>query len=115
MQIIEIVPPREFRVGADQRTTLKDCVHIKISPDEQVTFFTDSGAEYDVVRKDWGFYATPSINQRLSSFGFRTALVMNAQGKLYVMLVEAGKEGSFYDYLQAESQEVVSWLGEEDT
>jgi len=44
-----------------------------------------------ITAKDWGFYATPSINGRLQQFGFKTALVENPQGRIYVMVVEEEK------------------------
>ena len=86
-------PPRKFQVsGAGVSLTLSDCGSIQLSPDEQVTFLTDNGAEYDVTRKNWGFYATPSINGRLKSFGLRGALVVSKFGKIFLMLVESNKE-----------------------
>ena len=59
-----------------------DCGRIALAPDEQVTFTTEAGGEYDVTRKSWGFYATPSINGRLKTFGLRAALVRNVAGRV---------------------------------
>ena len=73
---------------------------------------TESGAEYDVARKEWGFYATPSANRRLKSYGFKTAIVRNVEGALYVMLVEKHKLGLFRNYCDTEEQEVVLWMDE---
>ena len=64
---------------------------IQLEPDEQVTFVTDSGSEYDVARKSWGYYATPSLNSRLAGFGLRGVLVRGDDGKAYLFLVEMGK------------------------
>ena len=77
MKITEQQPPRVFRTGRAQPIDLHDCARIQLDPDEQVTFITESGAEYDVARKAWGFYATPSLNGRLRQFGLRAALVKN--------------------------------------
>ena len=60
--------PREFSVKG---VNLRHSADIKLAPDEMVTFQTESGAEFDVATKDWGFYATPSTNGRLKSFGFK--------------------------------------------
>ena len=38
---------------------------------EQLTF-RNGKSEYDVAKKNWGYYATPSINNRLKKFKFRT-------------------------------------------
>lgn len=113
MKIDEKKPPREYTVGRAHPFTIKDCGKIALDPDEQVTFVTGKGAEYDVARKDWGFYATPSTNGRLASFGLRAALVKNDQGRWYVMLVEKGHEPSFERYLADEANRVVVWLDDE--
>ena len=36
-----------------------------------------------------GFYSTPSINGRLKNEGFKTALVENLKGQVYVMSVDS--------------------------
>jgi hypothetical protein len=107
-------PPRRFEVkGAGIRLMLSDCGAIALAPDEQVTFTTEAGGEYDVTRKSWGFYATPSTNGRLSSFGLRAALVLNQSGKLFVMVVERGKEDDFRAYVTADQQTFLTWLDDD--
>ncbi|HID28861.1 MAG TPA: hypothetical protein EYP19_02520, partial [Desulfobacterales bacterium] len=84
-------PPRVFRVGIKQDIEMHDCGRMYLHPDEQITFVTPSGKEHDFAAKSWGFYATPSINSRLKDQGFKTALVRNRSGRLYVMVVEKEK------------------------
>jgi hypothetical protein len=103
-------PPREFEVGLGEIIRLKDCAHIALAPDEQVTFFTESGAEYDVARKSWGFYATPSLNGRLERFNLRGVIVKNRRLQYFIMLVERGKEALFQRYLDVEQLSIVCWL-----
>ena len=79
-------------------------------PDEQVTFSTESGGEYDFVRKSWGFYATPSLNARMQKFGLRAALVKSGDGKYYIFALETGKEEAFDRYLEVEGHTVLAWL-----
>ena len=74
MKFTPIDPARVFSVGRGGRIQLKDTARITLEPDEQVTFVTRAGAEYDVVRKSWGYYATPSLNGRLRRFGLRAVL-----------------------------------------
>lgn len=112
MKFDKIDPPRNFKVNED--VSMSDWGRIELSPDEQVTFSTESGAEYDVARKSWGFYATPSLNGRLVKYGLRAALVKNSESKFYLMLVENGKEDQFLEYLNSESQKLVSWLDSEE-
>jgi hypothetical protein len=110
MKVESINPPREFEVGLGKSVTMKDCAHIELVADEQITLFTESGAEYDVTRKDWGYYATPSLNARLSNFGLRGVLIKSKDSKFYIFLVESGKEESFYEYLNVEGHTILCWL-----
>lgn len=112
MKVTAKTPPRKFEAG---KVVLSDCGSIDLAPDEQVTFVTKSGGEYDVCRKDWGFYATPSLNGRLVEHGLRAVLVRNLQARYYVMLVEKGAEEKFRDYLEQEKATVVSWLDQTET
>lgn len=104
--------PREYQVGLDGQITIKDMGQITLEPDEQVTFTTPAGAEYDLARKDWGYYATPSVNDRLKRFGFKTALVRNSKGQIYIMLVEKERMSSFEAYLAEEKNHILQWLDE---
>lgn len=111
MKFEKLSPPRVFMVGNNVKFNLHDCGRVALKPDEQVTFTTEGGGELDVARKDWGFYATPSLNGRLNEFGLRTALVRNFETeKYFILLVERGKERAFDGYLDQESCEVVHWL-----
>jgi hypothetical protein len=103
-------PPREFVVGHGSVIRMKDCARVELEPDEQVTFTTEAGGEYDVARKSWGFYATPSTNARLARFGLRAALAKSWENKYFVYLVERGREGDFQRYLDRERNRVVAWL-----
>lgn len=110
MKFSPIDPPRQFSVGKGGAITISHTADVELAPDEQVTFRTESGAETDVARKSWGFYATGSLNGRLPQCGLRPALVRNAQARLYLMLVEKGREAEFEAYCKAENQSVLFWL-----
>jgi hypothetical protein len=105
MKFAQKSPPRRFAVGNADKSEMLDCGTLVLEPDEQVTLVTESGAEYDVARKDWGFYATPSLN------GLRGVLIWNVvTGRYFVLLVERGREDAFNAYMARESLEVVAWL-----
>ncbi|MEO8707155.1 MAG: hypothetical protein ABI867_44420, partial [Kofleriaceae bacterium] len=106
-------PPRTFAIGRGNPLTISDCAHIELAPDEQVTFTTPAGAEYDVARKAWGFYATPSLNGRLLDFKLRAVLAKSPAAKYYVFLVERGHEAAFQAYVDAEHNTIVRWLDNE--
>jgi hypothetical protein len=81
-----------------------------LSPDEQVTFLTESANEYDLARKSWGFYATPSLNGRLKKFNLRAVLVKNRLNQFFIMLVEQGKEADFHAYVEGEPLQIIYWM-----
>jgi hypothetical protein len=103
-------PPRRFDVGLGEIIQLSDCGRVALAPDEQVTFVTEAGAEFDVSRKDWGFYATPSLNGRLQQFDLRAVLVKSPARRFYIFLVERGKEPAFERYLAVEEHRIIAWL-----
>jgi 2-polyprenyl-3-methyl-5-hydroxy-6-metoxy-1,4-benzoquinol methylase len=110
----EVSPPRKFRVGFAAESEMSDVGHITLEPDEQVTFLTTGGGEYDVARKAWGFYATPSLNARLAGFGLRGVLVRNRLDRYFVLLVEDGHEDEYQAYLRAEQLVEVARLDSAD-
>jgi len=100
---------RNFRVNEN---FIKEVAKIELNSNEMITFIKDD-KEFDFVAKEWGYYATPSINKRLKNFGYKTALVKNSYGKYFINVVEEEKLDKFYDYLKKENSEVIKWLDEE--
>ncbi len=114
MKFKETIPPRSFEVGRGEPIEIVDCAQVELAPNEQITLKTESGSEYDIVRKSWGYYATPSLNGRLKSFGLKTALVKSFSSKFYILLVEIGKEKEFQKYLKMEELTIVCWLDNDE-
>jgi len=111
MKIAEIKPPREFTVGfPENRVALLDCAHIHLSDNEQITLKTQMNNEFDIAKKEWGFYATPSLNNRLIKYKLHAVLVKNRINNYYILLVEEGKEHLFRKYLDLERLEIIRWL-----
>jgi hypothetical protein len=107
-------PPRRFPTGVRGEVEISDCGRLALEPDEQVTLTTPDGAEYDVARKSWGFYATPSLNARLEGFGLRGVLVRNTQRRYFVLLVQDGHEADFDAYLASEQLELIAWMDSQE-
>ena len=112
MEVIRKDPPRTFRVGKDGGIAISDCGDIGLAPDEQVTMVSVAGKRHDFVAKEWGFYATPSVNGRLKDAGFKTALVRNLAGRCYVMVVDSDRLAAFEAYCRDEQQVIEEWLDE---
>ena len=110
MKFHALKPPRKYQCGFEIKRTISDCARLELQPDEQITLLTESGAEYDVTRKEFGFYATPSTNGRLASFNLKTVLAVNRQQRVYVFLVEQGKEETFIKYIREEQMHLICRL-----
>jgi hypothetical protein len=112
MKFVPIEPPRQFDSDGTGRFMISDCARIELHAEEQLTFVAPSGSEFDVARKPWGYYATPSLNSRLPAKGLQPALVSNSQKRYFIHLVENGLEKEFEEYLALGEMHVVLWLDE---
>lgn len=111
MRVEPLEPPREFVAGA---VTIRHAADLWLEPDEQVTLHAPSGSQLDVVRKSWGYYATPSLNARLRDHGLSARLVAGARGLVYLLLVEDGAEADFAAYLAREGMRELCRLDDDD-
>ena len=106
--------PRNFPVG-NADIQLSHVADIDLEPDEMVTFITDGQREYDVCRKSWGYYATPSLGGRLRAFGWRAAVMRNILSRhCFVVLVQEDMEDEWLAYMISERQELVLWIDDFD-
>lgn len=96
---------RKFKVGI-KKTILKDIGQIYLNNNEQLTFLKKK-SEYDIVKKSWGYYATPSVNKRLKKFNFRTFLTQNTNKFVFVMLVHKEKINEFKTYLKGDKIKII--------
>ena len=107
--------PRIFPVGIAD-TQLSHVADIDLESDEMVTFVTDEKLEYDVCRKSWGYYATPSLGGRLREFGWRAAVMRNIDTRhSFVVLVQEDMEDEWMAYMLIERQELVLWIDDFET
>jgi len=108
--------PRKFEVGNDSKFHIKDFGSILLENDEQITFKNKDGMEYDVAKKAWGYYATPSLNSRLKKFGFRTLLIKNKKTKrFFIFLLEKGKKKHLDEYIKKENLKIICYLDDENS
>ena len=112
MNINRNVPPRRFKVGKNSEITITDVASITLNDDEQVTFI-NKNKELDVCRKKWGFYATPSTNNRLKSFGYSTCICKNESGSIYILIVDENYKDDFCKYIDEQKMIVLSWLDDD--
>lgn len=111
MKVIKRNQPRKFLVGKNSSIEMLDTGTVILEENEQVTFKTLDGKEYDVAKKNWGYYATPSLAGRLKSFNFKPALMRSKiSGHCYIILVQRDKINELEKYLIDDDQEIVIWL-----
>ncbi len=113
LKIIQEGHPRKYIAGFEFKREIVDCGDVFLDFDEQVTLKTESGTEFDVTRKNFGYYATPSLNDRLLRFQLRPVLCKNRLNKFFILLVEVGKESIFEIYRTEEKLDVVLWFDDE--
>ena len=100
---------RKFKVGISN-ITIKEVAKISLKQNEMVTFFNGK-VEYDIVKKNWGYYATPSINNRLLKFGLNTCIIKSkVTNNSFTILVQKNKKNEFNKYLKDEKCKIVKWL-----
>ena len=101
----------KISTGLFKKIQFTDVGKIFLKKNELISFVTEDNSKHDIVRKDWGFYATQSVNSRLKK-NFKTALVVNPQQKIFIMLVEKKFINKFKKYCKNEKQKVMCWLDE---
>lgn len=102
---------RKFVVGKKRDITLVDVGHIFLNNNENITLKSSKKKEYDICKKNWGYYGAPSLNKRLTKFGFLGALTKNTIYKTYgLMIVEKNKKKLFLKYLKNQDMILICWL-----
>ena len=101
---------RKFIVKPGITLTHKADIHLKNN--EQITL-KEKKKEIDIVKKQWGYYLTPSTNKRLIRFNLITAIIKNTKTKnLFVFAIDKNKMSYFERYAKKEKLKVVKWLHE---
>ena len=110
MYIKEINPPRIFAVGKKSDILLNHVATISLQNNEIVTFLGENNREYEITSKEWGFYATPSLNSRLKQSRICSCLVRSQEGKLFIHLVYSEKRYQHELYCESENLEIIEWF-----
>lgn len=110
MRLEPVEPARRFRVGRDGSIELTHVADVELDADEQITFRAATGSAYDVVRKSWGYYATPSLNRRLPDHRLHAMLCAGSDGRTSLLLVERDERAAFEAYLADQGMVVTAPL-----
>jgi len=101
--------PREYSVKGK---VIKDVGKIYLDPYEQVTFVKENDEEFDFASFEWGYYIAPSLNSRALKFGYKIALVVNEQNRIYLNAVLESKISLFEENVKCKGATIICWLDE---
>ena len=101
---------RKFKTGITD-IIITHVADLKLSNDELITIKVNKKTEYDITKKNWGFYSTPSINKRLLKFNFKTCIIKNKTSKnIFILIVDKNKIKKLNKYIKNENCIVIKWL-----
>tara|TARA_B110000211_G_C14048149_1_gene539957 strand:- start:985 stop:1365 length:381 start_codon:yes stop_codon:yes gene_type:complete len=104
---------RKFVVGKSKDITLTDKGSVYLSNNDNISIYFDKNINFDVAKKNWGFYPLPSINKRLKNFRLKAVLVESKNFNTYfIMLVvdNIKKIKDFSKYCKKENIKIITWL-----
>jgi len=93
--------PRKFKVGMKKnKIFIKDLGKIFLQNNEMVSFKFNMKDEYDFTKKNFGFYISQSINNRVKNHNFEIFLVQSQiTGNFFLLAINKNKKKEFNTYL----------------
>lgn len=104
---------RKFLVGKKKEIELTDKGSIFLKNNENISIHFNKKINYDIAKKNWGFYPIPSLNKRLKKFSLKAAIVENINFKtFFILLVLDNKKKikDFKKYCLKEDLKFIAWL-----
>lgn len=100
---------RTFRVNKSLQ--IKDCGEMIFFNNEMINIRIRN-KKNEITAKSWGFYLTPSINEKLKKNGFKCAIIKNKKNKFFFCLVINRKKeiNLFNKYLKKDHQNLVTFF-----
>ena len=107
MKLNLLKKPRTFKVG-EKKIPIKDFGKIVLNNDEMVSFKFSKNNNYDFTKKNWGFYISQSIMQRMKLNNFTIYLVKNViSSRFYLLAKHVDREKEFKKYLVKEKIKII--------
>ena len=102
---------RKFRPSKKSGVIITEKAKIYLKHNEQITLIDNNKNQYDIVKKSWGYYSTPSINKRLKNNNHIVCIVKNIENKTFFLFsVNIKKKIEFNKYLNKNKIKVIKWL-----
>tara|TARA_B100000886_G_scaffold275859_1_gene199798 strand:+ start:2410 stop:2727 length:318 start_codon:yes stop_codon:yes gene_type:complete len=86
----------------------KKNITVRLNKDEQLTFLFKK-SNYDIAKKNWGYYISPSLQTRCLKAGLKGVIISN-QTSLKFAFVHKSKIKIFLSYVKSNNFKVVSWI-----
>ena len=109
MKVYKKKKPRIFLVSKKNNIFLKDVGRVYLQENENLTITSKNKKNFEICRKSWGYYATPSLNFRLKKSGLKAVLVKQKK-KYFILLVDVKKKKEFYYYKKIENYKIIKWF-----
>ena len=92
-----------WTVGNKKNIVITEKLKIKLNDNEQVSFVGKKNKlNYEICKKNWGYYISPSINKRLKDYGYTVYIAKNKDGNIYLLAVDLKKINKFIVYCKKE-------------
>ena len=102
---------RKFKPSSKSRVIITEKAKIYMKHNEQITLIDINKNQYDIVKKSWGYYSTPSINKRLKNNNHKACIVKNIEKKtIFLFSVNIKKKNEFNKYLKKNKIKVIKWF-----
>ena len=72
---------RKFKPSKETGIIITEKAQIHLKHNEQITLIDKNSNQYDIVKKSWGYYSTPSINKRFKRNNYEVCIVKNIKNK----------------------------------
>lgn len=108
---------RKFVVGKKKNIVLKDKGSLFLENNENISIHFNKKINYDIAKKNWGFYCLPSINKRLLKFKLKALIAENKRTKsFFIMLILNNKKSlkEFKAYCLKEDLRIIAWLSKKN-
>jgi hypothetical protein len=94
---------RSWIVGDKKDILITEKIKIQLDDNEQVSFVEKKNmTSYEICKKNWGYYVSPSIDKRLKDYGHKMYITKNQYGQVYLMAVDLKKIKKFTLYCKKE-------------
>jgi len=95
---------RSWKVGEKKTINITEKIKIELDDNEQASFVEKNGNySYEVCKKNWGYYLSPSINKRMKDYNHKIYLTKDESNKIFIMAVKSKKIQSFILYCKSEN------------